>query len=78
MGGYIAMNRTSKFTLAILSLFAATTLWAVTVTGVFEKADLDVDHYNAGAASNLLLVRGLGKPTILGPATALGFPLSHR
>lgn len=39
-------------------LFALTTLWSVTVRGIFEPARLDVAHFDAGAGDLLLLLRG--------------------
>ena len=39
-------------------LFGIVTLWSVTVRGIFEPARLDVAHFDAGAGSPLLLLRG--------------------
>jgi hypothetical protein len=39
-------------------LFTLATIWSVTVRGVFERAQLDVSHFDAGAGDWFLLVRG--------------------
>jgi len=42
---------------AILVVFGVTTAWAMTVTGFFEPAGIDVQHLDAGAGNDLLLLR---------------------
>jgi hypothetical protein len=42
---------------AILVAFGVTTAWAMTVTGFFEPAAIDVPHLDAGAGNDLLLLR---------------------
>jgi hypothetical protein len=42
---------------AILVVFGVTTAWAMTVTGFFEPAGIDVEHLDAGAGNDLLLLR---------------------
>lgn len=42
-----------------IASFLLATIWGVTVTGYFENASLDVEHLDAGAGNNFLLVRAL-------------------
>jgi hypothetical protein len=42
---------------ATLVVFGAMTAWAMTVTGIFEPSAIDVEHFDAGAGNDLLLLR---------------------
>jgi hypothetical protein len=42
---------------ATLVVFGVTTAWAMTVTGIFEPSGIDVEHFDAGAGNDLLLLR---------------------
>ncbi|HXU29037.1 MAG TPA: hypothetical protein VN851_00530, partial [Thermoanaerobaculia bacterium] len=42
---------------ATLGVFGVTTAWAMTVTGFFEPAGIDVEHLEAGAGNDLLHLR---------------------
>lgn len=42
---------------ATLAVFGVTTAWAMTVTGVFEPSGIDVEHFEAGAGNDLLVLR---------------------
>ena len=42
---------------AVLVVFAVTTAWAMTVTGILEPSGIDVKHFEAGAGNDLLLLR---------------------
>jgi hypothetical protein len=55
----MAIKMSIKLTAWICALlFALTTLWSVTVQGVFETARFDVPHFDAGAGDLFLLLRG--------------------
>jgi hypothetical protein len=42
---------------ATLVVFGVTTAWAMIVTGIFEPSGIDVEHFEAGAGNDLLLLR---------------------
>lgn len=54
----VISSRLIRIALAVtLVVFGITTAWAMTVTGIFEPSNIDVEHFEAGAGNDLLLLR---------------------
>lgn len=44
---------------ATLIALGVTTIWAMTITGIFEQSDIQVDYFDTGAGNDLLLLRAI-------------------